>query len=172
MREGKKGNRSTARHHRLHIGFDEGKLAAWELGKPGEYLLDPSSGIAAGRGGGDLRCGMAQKEPEELHPGVPAGAQDGDLGGFHGERVDMAGKSRLANDECGGLHSARLPAPSKSANIGTWRSLVARLTGGEEVAGSNPVVPTIWVLEERERSGPLQAVKGDPGRGRSLVARA
>gem|GEM_PF-3389563 len=25
--------------------------------------------------------------------------------------------------------------------IGTWRSLVARLTGGQEVAGSNPVVP-------------------------------
>ena len=25
---------------------------------------------------------------------------------------------------------------------GTWRSLVARLTGGQEVAGSNPVVPT------------------------------
>jgi hypothetical protein len=26
--------------------------------------------------------------------------------------------------------------------IGTWRSLVARFAGGEEVAGSNPVVPT------------------------------
>ena len=26
---------------------------------------------------------------------------------------------------------------------GTWRSLVARFAGGEEVAGSNPVVPTI-----------------------------
>ena len=25
---------------------------------------------------------------------------------------------------------------------GTWRSLVARLTGGQEVAGSIPVVPT------------------------------
>ena len=28
-------------------------------------------------------------------------------------------------------------------NNGTWRSLVARFAGGEEVAGSNPVVPTI-----------------------------
>lgn len=27
-------------------------------------------------------------------------------------------------------------------SIGTWRSLVARYTGGVEVAGSNPVVPT------------------------------
>ena len=26
--------------------------------------------------------------------------------------------------------------------IGTWRSLAARYTGGVEVAGSNPVVPT------------------------------
>ena|GEM_PF-4895394 len=26
---------------------------------------------------------------------------------------------------------------------GAWRSLVARLTGGQEVAGSNPVAPTI-----------------------------
>ncbi len=27
--------------------------------------------------------------------------------------------------------------------IGTWRSLVAHLTGGQGVAGSNPVVPTM-----------------------------
>ena len=27
---------------------------------------------------------------------------------------------------------------------GTWRSLVARCTGGAEAAGSNPVVPTIF----------------------------
>ncbi len=26
---------------------------------------------------------------------------------------------------------------------GAWRSLVARLTGGQEVAGSNPVAPTM-----------------------------
>ena len=29
------------------------------------------------------------------------------------------------------------------AGTGTWRSLAARLTGGQKVAGSNPVVPTI-----------------------------
>ena len=28
------------------------------------------------------------------------------------------------------------------AGAGTWRSLAARLTGGQKVAGSNPVVPT------------------------------
>ena len=27
-------------------------------------------------------------------------------------------------------------------NIGMWRSLVAHLTGGQGVAGSNPVIPT------------------------------
>lgn len=30
-----------------------------------------------------------------------------------------------------------------SIRFGTWRSLVAHLTGGQGVAGSNPVVPTI-----------------------------
>src|SRR5690606_20437777 len=32
------------------------------------------------------------------------------------------------------------PVPLR--HLGTWRSLVARLTGGQKVAGSNPVVPT------------------------------
>ena len=44
-----------------------------------------------------------------------------------------------------GLNCAPLPLDAKSEgynNIGTWRSLVARFAGGEEVAGSNPVVPT------------------------------
>ena len=45
-----------------------------------------------------------------------------------------------------GLNCAPLPLDVESEgknNIGTWRSLVARFAGGEEVAGSNPVVPTI-----------------------------
>ena len=44
-----------------------------------------------------------------------------------------------------GLNCASLPLGVESEgnyNIGTWRSLVARFAGGEEVAGSNPVVPT------------------------------
>ena len=36
----------------------------------------------------------------------------------------------------------RPPVRGTLPTIGTWRSLVARLTGGQEVAGSNPVVPT------------------------------
>ena len=48
-----------------------------------------------------------------------AGAQDGYLDGFHGELVDMAGKSRLANAECHGLHTDRLPAPLFNTIIGT-----------------------------------------------------
>ena len=36
-----------------------------------------------------------------------------------------------------------LPAPRPvAAGIGLWRSLVAHLTGGQGVAGSNPVSPT------------------------------
>ncbi len=33
---------------------------------------------------------------------------------------------------------------------GTWRSLVARCTGGAEAAGSNPVVPTIFSSEKMQ----------------------
>ena len=36
---------------------------------------------------------------------------------------------------------------------GAWRSLVARLTGGQEVAGSNPVAPTIFAGGENGRAG-------------------
>ena len=36
-----------------------------------------------------------------------------------------------------------------SPNIGAWRSLVAHLTGGQVVAGSNPAVPTIFSLVAR-----------------------
>src|SRR5690606_34012929 len=54
---------------------------------------------------------------------------------------------------------------------GTWRSLVARLTGGQKVAGSNPVVPTdasdfesvtyvnVWLDDLRlERGGVIKSV--------------
>ena len=62
----------------------------------------------------------------------------------------------------------RRPAP-KAAYLGqlkngTWRSLVARLTGGQEVAGSNPVVPT---KKEVTSSGPVPKMspKSVLGRG-------
>ena len=43
--------------------------------------------------------------------------------------------------------------------IGAWRSLVARFAGGEEVAGSNPVVPTIF---SKKKAPPLSsAVLGE-----------
>ena len=40
--------------------------------------------------------------------------------------------------------SATIP---KAGSFGTWRSLVAHLTGGQGVAGSNPVVPTVVVSQ-------------------------
>src|SRR3954451_10603971 len=46
--------------------------------------------------------------------------------------------------------------PGRDGPAGTWRSLVAHLTGGQGVAGSNPVVPTV-----ASRSPPA----GDPRRG-------
>jgi hypothetical protein len=42
---------------------------------------------------------------------------------------------------------------------GTWRSLVARFLGVEEVAGSNPVVPIrIQTQDERPKTETLQSV--------------
>ncbi len=49
--------------------------------------------------------------------------------------------------------SAGETTPERSST-GTWRSLVAHLTGGQGVAGSNPVVPTVH--EARWRSISLQ----------------
>ena len=37
------------------------------------------------------------------------------------------------------LHGREQP---RELNNGMWRSLVAHLTGGQGVAGSNPVIPT------------------------------
>ncbi len=42
------------------------------------------------------------------------------------------------------------------SRTGTWRSLVAHLTGGQGVAGSNPVVPT----GDSRRSGPVSEMSG------------
>ena len=51
-------------------------------------------------------------------------------------RVDSGAPST-----CGSLHTAqRTPV---RPGIGLWRSLVAHLTGGQGVAGSNPVSPTV-----------------------------
>ncbi len=45
------------------------------------------------------------------------------------------------------------------AGIGTWRSLVAHLTGGQGVAGSNPVVPT---TRKRGSEAVLSSMGGRP----------
>ena len=39
------------------------------------------------------------------------------------------------------------------ANIGMWRSLVARVVRDDEVAGSNPVIPTKFPLVATDRDG-------------------
>ena len=49
---------------------------------------------------------------------------------------------KLALEPYSRLLRAR-PHPYKARSVGAWRSLVAHLTGGQGVAGSNPVAPTI-----------------------------
>ena len=46
---------------------------------------------------------------------------------------------------------------------GTWRSLVARTLGVREVAGSNPVVPTISMNHERLPTWQPFLLCGDKG---------
>jgi len=46
----------------------------------------------------------------------------------------------------------RLPSAAQQGT-GTWRSLVAHLTGGHGVAGSNPVVPTVAPTGRRRMGG-------------------
>ena len=68
-------------------------------GKPGKNLVDTFPGVGPGSRRSDLSTGMGQKKPDELHSGIAARAENGYLGGFHGYRFWMAGKSRLANAE-------------------------------------------------------------------------
>ena len=35
--------------------------------------------------------------------------------------------------------------------VGAWRSLVAHLTGGQVVVGSNPIAPTILLVNKNNR---------------------
>ncbi len=51
------------------------------------------------------------------------------------------------------------PATSRTERTGTWRSLVAHLTGGQGVAGSNPVVPTV---RKRRSEAVLSSMGGRP----------
>ena len=49
---------------------------------------------------------------------------------------------------------------------GTWRSLVARFLGVEEVAGSNPVVPIrLQTQDEKTQEGDLQSLACQRGLG-------
>ncbi len=49
---------------------------------------------------------------------------------------------------------------SRKSRVGAWRSLVAHLTGGQGVAGSNPVAPTIFSPQECEFIRTLRIVSG------------
>ena len=73
-----------------------------------------------------------------------------------------------------GRRDAR-PAPAgvvaRQPNIGMWRSLVAHLTGGQGVAGSNPVVPTArWAVLHDGEDRPSVCLPAETSRlGRSEV---
>ena len=64
--------------------------------------------------------------------------------------MDHTGMAQRDQGQCGGSiprrHGAWGSLPSLPGSIwaafGLWRSLVAHLTGGQGVAGSNPVSPT------------------------------
>ena len=71
------------------------------------------------------------------------------LGGGAGPAAGAGRSPGWSRPRAAGPTSRPLPAePVGCPPTGTWRSLVAHLTGGQGVAGSNPVVPT------REVGGP------------------
>mgnify|MGYP006877029458 FL=1 len=51
---------------------------------------------------------------------------------------------RFAPGGAGGVCSSGAEARMTAIRHGLWRSLVARLTGGQEVVGSNPASPTTF----------------------------
>src|SRR5690606_14761642 len=63
--------------------------------------------------------------------------------------------------------------PPADSSTGMWRSLVAHLTGGQGVAGSNPVIPTEkpWWVQDAHRGFVVSGgrftgrCRGDSGRG-------
>src|SRR5690606_2282877 len=60
------------------------------------------------------------------------------------------------------------PASIRHLPIGLWRSLVARLTGGQEVVGSNPASPTI---RNPRTSGGFCVSRVYPDRERAPIGR-
>ncbi len=79
-----------------------------------------------------------------------------------------------------GAHDDRVVLGScPLAGIGMWRSLVAHLTGGQGVAGSNPVIPTTYEERPAERPAvlrmrtrrPLQWTRFRRSRARRLEVR-
>ncbi len=82
--QGQKGDGGSAGGHRLHVRLDEGQVRAGEAGEAGKDLLDPLPGIGPGSDRGETGGGVGEQEPDQLHAGISARAENGDLGGFHG----------------------------------------------------------------------------------------
>jgi hypothetical protein len=58
-------------------------------------------------------------------------------------RVELGGRLPESGLNSGAMYSSFC---SETVSSGLWRSLVAHLTGGQGVAGSNPVSPTEMVM--------------------------
>src|SRR5215218_4217056 len=102
-----------------------------------------------------FRAPNSRSQSGQIHRGMPAS-----LPHRHGSRGPVA-------------HSRLLPRdPGWIGVRGLWRSLVAHLTGGQGVAGSNPVSPTIgfsiiaprqWALHPATDSPSITLRVGDFG---------
>ena len=58
--------------------------------------------------------------------------------------VGADGADRRVHERASGCrYDGRVAFSGIAEGIGLWRSLVAHLTGGQGVAGSNPVSPTV-----------------------------
>ena len=79
---------------------------------------------------------LAKKRPPRRFPGTP-GKKDID--------------ARMPNGQIQKGRERDEKNREKKITVGAWRSLVARLTGGQKVVGSNPIAPTKYEKDLRLR---------------------
>ena len=93
--------------------------------------------------------GAPSSAPPRCHAVPPKAARTRSSSGTTGEPRGPRGAQpqgvRKHPPKCGIVlvHGRRGARSSSRKSTGTWRSLVAHLTGGQGVVGSNPAVPTV-----------------------------
>jgi hypothetical protein len=92
------------------------------------------------RGASPIREGAWEEEPE----GAGVAPSDQALALGFALRVALALGAFLGREDDLAATAHRALLGGTLRLLGMWRSLVARLSGGQEVAGSSPAIPTLF----------------------------